>query len=432
MKLLLIPCALLVLFTFIACKKNSSPNGSRPAITAIFPDSGHYGTVLTIIGSHFYSAALDNTVLIDTVAATVLYVSADSLVVSVPLAQTGPVKVTTDAGTASGPILNYEPDIVISGSQTDFTNGAASPVAVYWINGKVIPLPGFGGGGGYALCIAGSGNDIYVGGWESYAYTSAMIWKNGQPSYLTSQTKDARVNALAINGADVYAAGYLNNGDKDIAVLWKNGVPTFLADSSHNTHATALVLSSNNIYIAGTSTNVPIAAAPGTSQVLFWKNGVESSLTDSSSWAQVNSMAVSGNDVYIAGAIGNNAIYWKNGTAIGVPYPTSTMAFTGVTVANNQLYLVGTQYTPATGNSITQYSSMFLYNPPSPYLTPTQSPDGYLQSSAIAFDGSDMYVTGFSGYGYCKVHYYKNGVDSLVDEKNEKTENLATGLLIRH
>src|SRR6185312_11018504 len=163
MKRFLASSVLFFLFATIACKKNSSPNGPKPVINAIFPDSGHYGTVLTIVGSNFYSAALDNSVMIDTVVATVLHASPDSLIVSVPLAYTGKVKVTTEAGTGSGPVFNYEPDIVISGSQTDFTSGANYPVAVYWINGKVFPLPGFGGGGGYTTCVAGSGSDIYVG-----------------------------------------------------------------------------------------------------------------------------------------------------------------------------------------------------------------------------------------------------------------------------
>jgi hypothetical protein len=96
--------------------------------------------------------------------------------------------------------------------------------------------------------------------------------------------------------------------------------------------------------------------------------------------------------------------------------------FTGAAFANNQLYLLGTNATFPSGTSNWQYS-MFIYTTSSPYPIYTPSPDGNLQSNAIAIDESDMYATGMSGSGYTKVHYYKNGVDSLVDNKKDKTES---------
>jgi hypothetical protein len=71
-------------FLIAAClschKKNDFPFGPPPVITAISPDSGHFATVLSISGNHFDTASSGNTVLIDSVPATILYASSDSLV----------------------------------------------------------------------------------------------------------------------------------------------------------------------------------------------------------------------------------------------------------------------------------------------------------------------------------------------------------------
>ena len=120
--------ALFALFAFFACtKKNGSSNGPAPVIGTIFPDSGHYATVLTIIGSHFSLVAAENTVLIDSVRATVLHATSDSLVVSVPSAGTGHVVVVTDAGSTMGPLFTYLTDIVVSGRQTANKSSIAGP-----------------------------------------------------------------------------------------------------------------------------------------------------------------------------------------------------------------------------------------------------------------------------------------------------------------
>lgn len=428
---LLTPFAIFTFLTLVACHKSGSGSGAGPVITGISPDSGHAGTVLTITGAHFDTVAKDNTVLIDTVAAVVLQASAEVLVVSVPVAHTGVVKVTTDAGTATGPVFNYQPDVVISGSQIDFTNGSSFPVALYWLNGKVVTLPGVPGGGAYALCVAGAGDDLYIGGFSGAGYTSAMLWKNGVATYLTTTTVDARVSALAVSGSDVYAAGFLNNGGKDIATVWKDGQIMFSADSTQNSQATAIAVSGGHVYIAGNVTNVPAHLAPSTSQPMLWVDGVQDTLPDGSGYSKANAIVLSGTDVYVAGGVATGAALWKNGTSFGLsPVLAGTVYFTGAAFANNQLYLLGTNATFPSGTSNWQYS-MFIYTTSSPYPIYTPSPGSNLQSNAIAFDGSDMYTTGTSGSGYTKVHYYKNGVDSLVDNKNDKTENTASGLLIR-
>jgi len=52
-----IPLLLLILI-FLSChKSNSSSNGIPPIIHSISPDTGHFSTILTIIGAHFDTVA---------------------------------------------------------------------------------------------------------------------------------------------------------------------------------------------------------------------------------------------------------------------------------------------------------------------------------------------------------------------------------------
>jgi hypothetical protein len=417
----------LALFALFACtKKNGSPNGPAPVIGTIFPDSGHYATVLTIIGSHFSPVAAENMVLIDSVKATVLHATADSLVVSVPSAGTGHVVVVTDAGSTRGPLFTYLTDIVVSGRQTDFTYGANYSVAVYWNNGHAIRLTD-GHSNAEALCITGAGNDIYIGGHEyTGMYRIARIWKNGVATAISGQTQNADINALVLVGKDVYAAGYLNTGGKDMAVVWKNGVVTVLSDTSRDCYATGMAVSGNDIYVCGYSID-PLKLH---GQAILWKNGMATYLSDSAHDAWANAIAVSGTDVWVAGCTRGNGwripTYWKNGAQIIVPSGLKTGAFSSVSAGSNAVYMTGTLTDPYSNNtSVLVYFTGY----PSYYIPPP--PGGYAGGNSVMLDGPDVYVSGVVGYPYPRAHYWKNGVDSLMDSGSDKVENITTGLLIR-
>jgi uncharacterized protein (TIGR03437 family) len=75
---------------------------SGPSITAISPDSGNPGAIVTILGSGFGASAGSGTVTFNGVAATPNKWSSASITVAVPAgASTGPVLVTVGSATSN-------------------------------------------------------------------------------------------------------------------------------------------------------------------------------------------------------------------------------------------------------------------------------------------------------------------------------------------
>lgn len=94
-----------------ACKKNDpsddTPAGD-PSINSINPASGPYGTQVSIDGNYFAAAAGGNKVEFNGKTATVTTASVNKLVVTVPKgAGTGPVTVTVNGKTVTGPAFTY-------------------------------------------------------------------------------------------------------------------------------------------------------------------------------------------------------------------------------------------------------------------------------------------------------------------------------------
>jgi len=411
-------------------KKNDFPFGPPPVITAISPDSGHFSTVLSISGNHFDSVSSGNTVLIDTVPATILYASSDSLVVRVPFTQTGHVVVKTAAGTATGPIFTYLTDVLVAGFVSGLTSGSTYTKALYWANGVPVLLPD-NETGSVASCIAASGNDVYVGGWEGYGrYQIAEIWKNGVATALSAVPQSANVNALAFSGNDIYAVGFVNNGDNNIAAYWKNGVLTTLTDGTMSANATSIAISGSNTYIAGYLTN----AFQTKSQALLWKNGQVTPLTDTTIDARANSVVVSGNDVFVGGYENDMpgypnfsvAAYWANGTPVLLPLPnTYDEVVNSIALSGYNLFMTGNSVNSYTGSDVSTWSSGPAFAGP-PYT------EGY--GWAIVVDSPDVYVAGQleDGYNSYKAHYWKNGMDSLLDQWAPAVQSDASGIYIRH
>jgi hypothetical protein len=109
--------------------------------------------------------------------------------------------------------------IVISGTDVYVAGqGSADSTNIYgggyWKNGvwNLINTPFI------PACIAGSGNNIYIGG---QIYTppvyQAGYWENGN---LISLPGGTNVIAIAFNGSDMYVLGTNSN---DVNVVWKNG-----------------------------------------------------------------------------------------------------------------------------------------------------------------------------------------------------------------
>ncbi|MFZ1086522.1 MAG: hypothetical protein WAN35_16280, partial [Terracidiphilus sp.] len=100
---------------------------------------------------------------------------------------------------------------------------------------------------GMALSIAVSGEDVYVGGYESDGSSFACYWLNGNPTPIavSDSTESALGSSIAVSGGDIYMAGQQWDASTHLWVpyYWKNGVGTALAaDASEDGIASSIVV----------------------------------------------------------------------------------------------------------------------------------------------------------------------------------------------
>jgi hypothetical protein len=265
---------------------------------------------------------------------------------------------------------------------TQLTREANHYNAVIWKNGTPAILLGSVYNSYNATAIAISGNDVYVAGTETgydnpfpvlnFLNARALYWKNGVPTYLTSDAISSAASSIAVSGNDVYVAGYsydsskmkegceLNNMCEHYkeATYWKNGVPVFLTDGIID-EATAdkIAVSGQDVYLTGKFTGF-IDPRYTVSQPMYWKNGVMTSVSDYGGGfnVNVNDIAISGNDVYICGCNSlyesgsgfpndyyPKALYWKNAAPFYCPDQTGAITGTARSIAllGNDVYTAG-------------------------------------------------------------------------------------------
>lgn len=205
-----------------------------------------------------------------------------------------------------------------------------SPDCVYWDNGVPVKIPGASN----ITSIAVSGQDVYVAGayQEPFTYvgkdtlgggTFAAYWKNAAPPvYLVQPTEfpsSSCVNGIAVNGQNVYTAGFAAATDND-ANYWYNSTQTTLSQSNFAGNAAAIAVNGTDVYIGGNliESGYPVAA--------YWKNNVITMLSaaaiNSAAASQANAIAVNASGVYAAGSLFktqtlyNAAVLWVDGTAV--------------------------------------------------------------------------------------------------------------------
>lgn len=408
-----------IVVTFASCSKASAPSEgpAKPVITSIFPDSGHFGTVVTITGKNFNPVPASNIVTIDGVQALVNEATDTSIKIIVPVTGTGVIAVKTD-DLAIGPVFNYTYDILIAGKQTKYGGGYYSS-AICWVNGIPIALTNATSNAS-ANAVATSGYDVYVVGYEYTGGISiAKVWKNKIPQTLNDGTYSASANAITIVGKDVYIAGYESDGDKKIATVWKNGVATRMTPGE----ASAIIVSGNDIYVAGHE-----VVGWSTSIAKLWKNGIETALNDSSGYNFVTSMALSGNDVYEVGyGLGFNsteyeAKVWKNGL-LQPAIQSSFRAFLyGIAIDGNDIYYAG--FSP---NMYTDQANATLWkNNARVWVTAANVQS---QFNAITIKDNDIYLASQEYIGSWITKLYKNKVDSTYTDNT--TESVPKSILVR-
>lgn len=192
--------------------------------------------------------------------------------------------------------------------------GMADNLAAVWKNVTLLPIwsPPYS----IANAVAINGSDIYAAGFTTVTnnYAVAVYWKNGIVTKLSSETANANANSIAVNGADVYVAGYtLDANNNPTAVLWKNGVATTL--SSLKSMASIVAINGNDVFIVGYDSDKPV----------YWKNGQEKDLPLNAQLVFVSAIAFKGSDIYIGGYTSTGPILWKNQTATQFTKPDNIL-----------------------------------------------------------------------------------------------------------
>jgi hypothetical protein len=141
------------------------------------------------------------------------------------------VSIPTSATTASarGIAVNEYNDVYMSGSELyPYKPGYLLSNAVYWKNGAITKLNVDNGHSSILMAITLQGDDVYTAGFESFdTYSSRAFYaKNNHIVYLNDVPAYAGANDIALNGTDVYTAGYYGANSNTLtysAAYWKNG-----------------------------------------------------------------------------------------------------------------------------------------------------------------------------------------------------------------
>ena len=220
-------------------------------------------------------------------------------------------------------------DIVVNNGNV-YTSGSADG-ACYWINQTRYDLPGDWGEG---EAIAVDGDDVYVAGWLDVG--SSCYWKNGQRIDLTTNGVSQAFAIGIRNNGDVFVGGsYINNHHYVIPCYWKNGnnrsnlpVPS---GGDGEVYDITFDEAGNMRYYAG-YTMKPDNLTGYAPKACRWRHTVRTDLPDGTSdWMLYGTgsygITIDGGDIYVAGYTdwiedinnpyttgGTFPRYWKNNT----------------------------------------------------------------------------------------------------------------------
>lgn len=255
--------------------------------------------------------------------------------------------------------------------------------------------------------------DVYVAGrtYDSVTYTrQAAYWKNGVAVILTHGTENANANAIAVDGNDVYTAGYTTDANGAyIATYWKNNVQVNLTTNATNASAGHIVVKGNDVYIEGFIET----------SAVYWKNGqqVTLSLLPNRTGGSSGGIAIEGSDIYLSGyqsGFKTSAVYWKNN--VPTELPNNIPSYAGnIVVQNGNVYVPISYIEPYSDKTVINY---YKNN------TPVSLADGTLAINAmdIAVQGTDVYLACNTAKG---PGYFKNNKLSLISVSDSEILDIA-------
>ncbi len=308
------------------------------------------------------------------------------------------------------PDVNINVDVYVGGANDSY-------LATIWKNGEKIALSS--GSATYSVvnAIAVQGGDVYAAG--SYQVGSApskgiaCYWKNGELRSIGDENVHSRATGIALNGNDIYISGVSDNR----AVFWKNGIVNQLTTSNSPTSSSAssVFVKDGDVYIAGNISDFSWKAC-------YWKNGVITILSTSISVA--NSVVVNGADIYVTGYDvennkPNNAALWKNGVKsfLRSDLPVSSSFGNAIAIQNNDVYIAGNIAPLDQQYSVAVYWKNGVINKPT-------NPAVFVSASAVAAFGNDVYVVGF-GNSSGSATLWKNNTQTKLDKTGSSAKAIA-------
>ncbi len=306
-------------------------------------------------------------------------------------------------------------DVYIAGNFTD--DGKAYPA--YWKNGEKKPL---GTSEGQVEAIAVNGANVYAVGYVSSKSGQIILWKNGNAIKVTLDAEpSAYAYAIAVSGTDVYVAGRQleTSTQKYFPKYWKIDTSTNPATvmstplgkgppNNTESRANAIAVSANQVYISGYAYN-------GSNYiVVLWKgDGTYIPLTLGQYNAFSYGIAISGSDVYIGGSEAGTAKYWEyNGLSAATSHDIGTAGksqageINCIAVNDSKVYMAWYDYSGTLGKAMHWNNGTKI-----PLSTGSAVNE---ETYSIAVAGNNVYVAGrfdadpAGGYNFRSI-LWKNG-----------------------
>jgi hypothetical protein len=213
---------------------------------------------------------------------------------------------------------NSEVSAIVKSGNDIYLAGTYANKAVYWKNGEIVELA-TRGTRSYGHDITEVGGKVYVAGYELFrGIEVAVLWIDGEQTFITDGTKRATLDGVAVSGNDVYVAGREGettvSTSRRLAKYWKNGKEVKLNEGPNSAFARAIKIHNGDIYVVGDE-----LVRSGVDHVKYWKNNSEVLVSHEDRQSAGYDIEVKGNDVFIAGHHSHVAAFWKNQTFYELP-----------------------------------------------------------------------------------------------------------------